>query len=166
MIGVTCFNHVTTGIHPPLAAGAVEQQADRLAPPGCSNPRQVVHDASRYFALHFSGPIQMPDLAGLLGTSLRCLNFSFDHIRGVTPFQALQDHRLNQLFALLSDQPHQGLGRAICACGLEETTGISELFEQEFGIDMPLFLHISRLAADDRAFRLQHPEAEALILPV
>ena len=42
---------------------------------------------------------------------------------------------------------------------------MSTLFEQEFGIDIPLFLHISHSAADDRQFRLEHPEAEALVLP-
>jgi hypothetical protein len=31
---------------------------------------------------------------------------------------------------------------------------------------LPLFLHISRLAVDDRAFRLEHSEAEALILSI
>ncbi|MFM7169403.1 MAG: hypothetical protein ACKOYH_00910 [Cyanobium sp.] len=108
----------------------------------------------------------MPDLAKSLGTSLCCLNFSFDRILGITPMQALQDHRLNQLFAVLTDQPRQGLDRAICSCGLGETTGVSDLFEREFGIDMPLFLRISRRAADDRAFRLEHPEAAALVLPI
>jgi len=166
VIGVTCFNHVSNGAHPPLSAGAVENQANGPAPLDCGNPRQVVSDASRYFGLHFPDPIRMPELAESLGTSLRCLNFSFDRIRGVTPFQALQEHRLNQLFAALSDQPRQGLARAIRACGLGETSGVPDLFEQEFGIDMPLFLHISRRAADDRPFRLEHPEAEALVLPL
>lgn len=166
MIGITFFNHVTTGVHPLLSTGDVEDQANCSAPLGCANPRQVVRDASHYFDLHFHAPIRMPDLAQSLGTSLRCLNFSFDHICGVTPFQALQEHRLNQLFAVLTDQPRQGLGRALRACGLGEASGVSTLFEQEFGIDMPLFLHISRRAADDRAFRLEHPEAEALVLPI
>lgn len=166
MNGVTCFSRVTTGVHPSLAMAAVEDRADRFAPPGCGNPRQVVNDASSYFSLHFPDPIQMPDLAELLGTSLGCLDFSFDQIRGVTPVQALQEHRLNQLFVALTDQPRQGLGRAIRACGLGGTPGVSALFEEEFGIDMPLFLHISRRAADDRLFRLAHPEAEALVLPL
>ena len=145
---------------------AIENSDDPYAPLACNNPRQVVSDASHYFGLHFSDPIQMPVLADSLGTSLGCLEFSFDQIRGVTPVQALQDHRLNQLFLALTDHPHQGLGRAIRACGLGETPGVKALFEQEFGIDIPLFLHISRRAADDRQFRLEHPEAEALVLPL
>jgi len=159
VIDVTCSNHVTTEARPSLSTGDAEDQANRSAPLGCGNPRQVVSDASHYFGLHFPDSIQMSDLAESLGISLCCLNLSFDHIRGVTPFQALQEHRLNQLFAVLTDQPRQGLGRAIRACGLGEATGVSALFEQEFGIDMPLFLPISRRAADDRAFRLEHPEA-------
>jgi AraC-like DNA-binding protein len=166
VIGVTCINHVTATVYPSLSTGDVKEQANHAAPLGCDNPRQVVRDASHYFGLHFPDPILMPDLAEALGTSLPCLNFSFDHIRGITPFQALQEHRLNQLFAVLTEQPRQGLGRAIRACGLGGATGVSTLFEQEFGIGMPLFLHISRRAADDRAFRLQHPEADALVLPI
>lgn len=126
---------------------------------------QLVSAALRYFGLHFSDPIQIPDLADLLGTSVACLDFSFDRIRGVTPARALQEHRLNKLFVVLTDQPRQGLGRAIRACGLGQTTGVLALFEEEFGIDMPLFLLTCRRAADDRLFRLQHPEADALVLP-
>ncbi|MFM7312935.1 MAG: hypothetical protein ACKO0M_07185 [Cyanobium sp.] len=121
-------------------------------------------DASTYFGLHFPDPIQMRDLAELLGTSLRCLDFSFERILGITPVRALQDVRLNQLFTALSDRPTQGIGSAIRACGLASTPGVPELFEEEFGIDMPLFLQMSRRAADDRLFRLVHPEADALVL--
>lgn len=166
VIGIACFNQVTTEVQSSLSTADVEDQAKCSAPLGCAHPRQVVSDASDYFGLHFHTPIQMQDLVQSIGTSLRCLNFSFDCIRGVTPLQALQEHRLNQLFAMLTDQPRQGLGWAIRACGLGETTGVPDLFEQEFGIDMPLFLHISCRAADDRAFRLEHPEAKALVLPI
>jgi methylphosphotriester-DNA--protein-cysteine methyltransferase len=135
-------------------------------PPGCGNPMQVVSEALHYFGLHFRDPIQMRELANTLGTSLPCLDFSFDRIRGITPDQALQEHRLNRLFLALTDQPRQGLARAIRRCGLVGTSRVPDLFEQEFGIDMPLFLHTCRRAADDRQFRLDHPEAAALVLPV
>ncbi len=127
---------------------------------------QVVADALHFFDQHFSEPIQIPSMAESLGISLDCLNFSFEHIRRVTPLQALREHRLNKLFVALTDQPRQDLGRAIRACGLAETTGVLALFEQEFGIDMPLFLHTCRRAADDRLFRLEHPDADALVLPI
>ena len=126
---------------------------------------RVVADSLHYFGLHFSDPIQIPSMAESLGISLDCLNFSFEQIRRVKPLQALQEHRLNKLFVALTDQPRQDLGRAIRACGLAETTGVLALFEQEFGIDMPLFLLTCRRAADDRLFRLEHPEADALVLP-
>jgi len=125
---------------------------------------QVVADALHYFGQHFRDPIQIPFMAESLGISLHCLNFSFDRIKSVTPLQALQDHRLNKLFVALTDQPRQGLGRAIRACGLAETPGVLALFEQEFGIAMPLFLLTCRRAADDRLLRLEHPEADALVL--
>jgi methylphosphotriester-DNA--protein-cysteine methyltransferase len=140
-------------------------QVDQSVPSDCENPMQVVADALHYFGQHFRDPIQIPSMAESLGISLDCLNFSFEHIRGVTPLHALQEHRLNKLFVALTDQPRQDLGRSIRACGLAETTGVLALFEQEFGIDMPLFLLTCRRAADDRLFRLEHPEAEELVLP-
>lgn len=126
---------------------------------------QIVNEARRYFGLHFREPIPMTGLARTLGTSEDCLADSFDRVLGMTPAQALQEHRLNRLFTALSDQPRQGLGLAIQSCGLGQTAGVVALFEQTFGIDMPLFLLTCRRAADDRQFRRQHPEDEALVLP-
>ncbi len=130
----------------------------------CASPLQLVSGALAYFGLHFRDPIQLGDLAKALDTSLDCLDVSFDRIRGMTTAQALQDHRLNQLFLSLTDQPRQGLGSAIRACGLGQTAGVPTLFEQTFGIPMPLFLLTCRRAADDRLFRRQHPEVEALVI--
>lgn len=135
-------------------------------PMGCADPMQVVGDALLYFSLHFQDPILMPDLALSLDTSLRCLDFSFARIRGMLPLQALQEYRLNRLFSVLTEQPGQELASAIQACGLGETSGVVALFEQEFGMEMPLFLYTCRRAADDRQFRQEHPEPEALVLPV
>jgi len=131
----------------------------------CASPVQIVTAALGYFGLHFHEPILITELASSLGISEACLTLSFDCIRGMTPAQALQEHRLNKLFMALSDQPRQGLGLAIRACGLGHTAEVVALFEQTFGIDMSLFLLICRRAAEDRQFRLQHPEADALVLP-
>lgn len=174
MIAVTCFHNVTSGVitgvtngfQPVLMEAGRGLQRERPVPIGCGNPIQVVSDALQYFGLHFRDPIQMPDIADSLGTSLRCLEFSFERIRGVTPLLALQEHRLNRLFLALTDQPRQGLSRAIRSCGLGQTTGVLALFEQEFGIEMPLFLLTCRRAADDRLFRQEHPDAAALVLPL
>ena len=99
-----------------------------------------------------------------LGVSDDCLDFSFDQIRGMTPAEALQEHRLNKLFSSLTEQPRQGLNQAIQACGLARTADVVPLFEQTFGIEMPLFLLTCRRAADDRQFRRTHPEPQALVL--
>lgn len=129
------------------------------------SPMQVVAHALGYFTLHFPEPIRIAELGALLGVSEDCVTFSFDQVRGMTPAQALLDFRLNQLFQTLSQEPRQGLSRAVRACGLGATTGVLSLFEQAFGIDMPLFLLTCRRAADDRLFRQVHPEAAALVLP-
>jgi len=136
-----------------------------LPPFGCGSPIQIVAAALQYFGLHFPDPIAIPQLALELHTSMDCLDFSFERIRGMTPAQALQDHRLNRLFTSLTEQPRQGLAEAIRACGLGQTVGVQDLFEHTFGIAMPLFLLTCRRAADDRLFRRDHPEAAALVLP-
>jgi AraC-like DNA-binding protein len=141
------------------------QLSSQAAQGACWSPTQVVAVARHYFGLHFQEPIEITAVPQALGISEECLNFSFDQVRGMTPAQALLEQRLNKLFAALTDQPHQGLRRAIQSCGLGCTAGVVALFEQTFGIDMPLFLLTCRRAADDRLFRREHPEPEALVLP-
>lgn len=168
-------NHKQTGAGQPrrrTLTGTQPASVLRLKPeatdtsPQASSPLQIVSDALQYFGSHFREPIPITELARSLGTSEAYLAFSFDRIRGMTPAEALQEHRLNRLFTALSDQPRQGLKLAIRACGLGQTVGVVALFEQTFGIDMPLFLLTCRRAADDRQFRRQHPEPEALVLPL
>ena len=127
---------------------------------------QVVAQARQYFGLHFHEPIAIAEVPKALGITVDCLELCFDLVRGMTPAQALLEHRLNRLFAALTDHPRQGLKRAIQACGLSSTTGVVEVFEQTFGIEMPVFLLTCRRAADDREFRREHPEQTALVLPL
>ena len=131
----------------------------------CGSPIRIVAEALQFFSQHFTDPIAIRDVVLALGISEDCLEFCFDQIRGMTPAEALQEHRLNKLFAALTNQPRQGLSRAIRACGLGQTDGVVPLFEQTFGIDMPLFLLTCRRAADDRLFRRMHPDPRALVLP-
>ena len=135
------------------------------APAACDSPFQIVAAALQYFKHHFPDPISNAELAQALAITEECLESSFARIRGTTVSQALQDLRLNKLFTSLTDQPRQALRRAVWACGLGETAGVLPLFEQTFGIAMPLFLRTCRRAADDRLFRRDHPEAAALVLP-
>jgi methylphosphotriester-DNA--protein-cysteine methyltransferase len=131
---------------------------------GCDNPMQVVARALQYFSLHGSDPLPLPDLAEALEISEDCLEYSFDHVRGMTTAEALQVHRLNRLFTVLSSEPRQTLEQAIRRCGLAQTRGVVPMFEQTFGIEMALFLLTCRRAAEDRLFRREHQEAHALVL--
>ncbi|MFM7238419.1 MAG: hypothetical protein ACKOZN_02290 [Cyanobium sp.] len=131
---------------------------------GCDNPMQVVSRALRYFSAHGSDPLPIPDLAEALDISEDCLEYSFDRIRGMTTAQALQLHRLNRLFAVLSAEPRQTLDQAIRRCGLGQTRGVVPLFEQTFGIEMALFLLTCRRAAEDRLFRREHRDSQSLVL--
>ncbi|WP_156796682.1 hypothetical protein [Cyanobium sp. PCC 7001] len=141
----------------------------RLVPSDCpsANParsRLVVGQALRYFAEHFHQPIAMPAVADRLGITVECLDFCFDQSRGMTPYEALQHHRLNRLFAVITSEPHQSLPQAIRACGLQRSAETVSQFEETFGITMPLFLLTCRRAAEDRAFRRHHPQRHALVI--
>ena len=131
---------------------------------GCDNPMQVVVRALRYFSLHGSDSLPIPDLAEALHVSEDCLEYSFEQVRGMTTAQALLVHRLNRLFTVLSSEPRQTLDQAIRRCGLAQTRGVVPLFEQTFGIEMALFLLTCRRAADDRLFRRENQDADALVL--
>lgn len=74
---------------------------------------QTVAKARQYFGLHLQESIEMTAVPQALGISQDCLNVSFEQVRGMTPAQALLEQRLNGLFAALTDQPRQGLRRAI-----------------------------------------------------
>ena len=141
------------------------RRAASVIPVACDSPIQIISKVRQYFGIHFRESIDVNQLPALLGVSKDCLDLSFEQVRGISLSQALQEHRLNKLFAALTDQPRQGLGHAIEACGLSKTKGVVALFEQAFGIEMPLFMLTCRRAADDRLFRKDHPDAEALVLP-
>ncbi len=141
----------------------------RVIPANCfvaspARSRLVVGQALSYFASHFQDPIQMQSVATALGISEGCLDFCFDQSRGMTPFEALQHHRLNQLFQSITDHPRQPLRLAISRCGLGQTVNPLALFEETFGIAMPLFVLTCRRAAEDREFRRLHPGRGELVL--
>ncbi|MFQ6540240.1 MULTISPECIES: hypothetical protein [Aphanothece] len=127
--------------------------------------RLLVGAALKYFARHFRRPIEMVLVAEELGVSEACLEFCFDQSRGMTPFEALQHHRLNRLFQAITAQPQQALGAAIRDCGLRTTAETLAQFEETFGIAMPLFRQTCRRAADDRQFRRHHPRRDSLVIP-
>ena len=141
------------------------RRAASVIPVACDSPIQIISKVRQYFGIHFRESIDVNQLPALLGVSKDCLDLSFEQVHGISLSQALQEHRLNKLFAALTDQPRQGLGHAIEACGLSKTKGVVALFEQAFGIEMSLFMLTCRRAADDRLFREDHPDAEALVLP-
>ena len=126
-------------------------------------PIQIVAVGLRYIAEHFAEPGALGAMVPSLGIPEDCLDFSFELIRGMTPAEALFEHRLNRLFAALSAQPRQGLRSAIVACGLSASRNVVGRFEQVFGIEMSLFLLTCRRAAEDRQFRGRHSEQPALI---
>ena len=150
------------------ARGSADDRSAGVDPSGrlgecCGTPIQIVAVGLRYFAQHFAEPGALGEMVPSLGIPKDWLEFSFEQIRGMTPAEALFEHRLNRLFAALSAQPRQGLRRAIVACGLSASRNVVGQFEQAFGIEMSLFLLTCRRAAEDRQFGRRHPEQPALI---
>ena len=141
----------------------------RVIPRGCGaahpqRSREVVGNALRYFSEHFREAIAMQEVAEAIGISEECLDFCFDQSRGMTPFQALQHHRLNRLFQRISEQPGQQLGQAIRQCGLPSTGHTVTAFEEAFGIGMTPFRRTCRRALADRQFRQHQYQREQLVL--
>ena len=142
----------------------------RVVPEGCdliAGHTGVVALALRYFARHFQESILMADVARSIGTSEECLDFCFDQTRGMTPFEALQQHRLNRLFQAIAAQPRLSLPSSMRRCGLPCSAGTVAAFEHAFGIGMPLFRRTCQQAADDRqqhfiSSRPSRPSASAL----
>lgn len=140
----------------------------REVPRNCMDEGQgglmVVGRALSYFSSHFREPITISDVSSHLGISEDCLDFCFDQARGMTPAEALLQHRLHRLFETITEQPQQGLRNAIRNCGLGGGAQTIRLFERTFGIDMPLFLLTCRRAAEDRAFRRRNPGSHQLVV--
>jgi methylphosphotriester-DNA--protein-cysteine methyltransferase len=141
----------------------------RVIPKGCPSAHphhslEVVSEALRYFSAHFHEEIAMEQVAGAIGISEECLDFCFDQSRGMTPWQALQHHRLNRLFQTVSEQPGLHLRQLIRRCGLAGTPGAVDSFEETFGIDLTLFRRTCRRAAADRQFRRHDARREELVL--
>jgi transcriptional regulator GlxA family with amidase domain len=131
---------------------------------GREERRALVREAINYFSLHYGEPIQIARLASHLGVSEGCLALCFDHCHGRTPWQALQQLRLNRLYDAIVQQPGDPLERLVGHCGLLPVTEANRAFQQAFGIDLGSFRRTSHRAAEDRRFRRSHPDPADLVL--
>ena len=127
-------------------------------------PNLLVREAVHYFSHHYGEPIQMARLASRLGVSESCLALCFDRCHGRTPWQALQQIRLNRLYDAIARQPGDPLERLVSLCGLLPVTEANRAFQQAFGIDLGSFRRTSHRAAEDRRFRRSHPNAADLVV--
>ncbi len=135
------------------------------AEPSRRRSQEIVAGATRYFEAHYGEPIAPTDVARHLGISESCLASSFDECRRRTPFQALESFRLAQLFQRVREHPTDSLATQVRQCGLPALARTDRLFEANFGIGLAPFRHTSRRAAEDRAFRVEHPGPEDLVVP-
>lgn len=131
---------------------------------GRDERRALVRAAIAYFTHHYGEPIQIAGLASELGVSEGCLALCFDHCHGRTPWQALQQLRLNRLYEAIARQPGDPLEGLVSHCGLLPITEANRAFQQAFGIDLGSFRRTSHRAAEDRRFRRSHPDPADLVL--
>lgn len=146
--------------HPPRS-GEPPPESPAL---GREERRTLVNQATAYFARHYGEPIQMAHLASELGVSEGCLALCFDHCHGRTPWQALQQLRLNRLYEAIARQPGDPLEHLVGHCGLLPVTEANRAFQQAFGIDLGSFRRTSHRAEEDRRFRRNHPDAADLVV--
>jgi transcriptional regulator GlxA family with amidase domain len=138
-----------------------------LPPPGPlgrEQRRSLVNEAIHYFANHYGEPIHIAGVASQLGVSEGCLALCFDHCRGHTPWQTLQQMRLNRLYEAIAHRPADPLEQLVRRCGLLPVTEANRAFQQAFGIDLGSFRRTSHRAAEDRRFRRSHPDSGDLVL--
>ena len=133
-------------------------------PMGREQRRALVSEAIHYFADHYGEPIQIAGVASQLGVSEGCLALCFDHCQGRTPWQTLQQLRLNRLYEAIAHRPAEPLEQLVHRCGLLPVTEANRAFQQAFGIDLGSFRRTSHRAAEDRRFRRSHPNGADLVL--
>jgi AraC-like DNA-binding protein len=110
----------------------------------------VVNQAVRYFGDHFSEAISLDAMAASLGVNEEWLDLCFDHCRGKTPYQALQQVRLSRLFDGIAREPQCTLQQQVSRCGLSSVMSANHSFEDLFGIGLAPFRRVCRRAVADR----------------
>lgn len=127
-----------------------ESSKSRRVPESLADQWAVVDRVIGYFSEHFQEAIEFETLARLMGLNGEWLDLCFDHCRGKTPFQALQQVRLDQLFEGIASQPQQTLQQQVERCGLVSVMSANHSFEDLFGIGLAPFRRVCRRAAADR----------------
>ena len=125
-------------------------------PVALSDQMAVVNQAVRYFAVHFSESISLDAMAAALGVNEEWLDLCFDHCRGKTPYQALQQVRLSRLFEGIAREPQCTLQQQVNRCGLSSVISANHSFEDLFGIGLAPFRRVCRRAVADRQ-SARHP---------
>jgi AraC-like DNA-binding protein len=142
----------------------------RLLDGGCAGlapeaRQRLVSGATSYFGTHYAEPIRIAAVASRLGVSEGCLALCFDHCRGRTPWESLQQLRLSRLYEAIASRPADPLELLVRHCGLQPVTEANRAFQKAFGIDLGSFRRTSHRAAADRRFRRTHPDAADLVMP-
>ena len=114
---------------------------------------QVVNRAAHYFSHHFWEEMELEVVADSIGISTEWLDLCFDHCRGMTPFQMLQQIRLSRLFEGIATQPQMTLQQQVHRCGLTSVMTANQLFDELFGIGLAPFRRLCRRAEADRLIR-------------
>ena len=115
-----------------------------------SDQTAVVNEAVRYFGDHFGESIALDAMAATLGVDEEWLDLCFDHCRGKTPYQALQQVRLSRLFDRIAREPQCTLQQQVSRCGLSSVMSANHSFEDLFGIGLVPFRRVCRRAVADR----------------
>ena len=98
----------------------------------------LIRRAQQFINKNACKGIGVDDVARHLGVSRRLLYLRFREIKGVTPFEAIRDRRLEAVRHRLLTT-HETVAAIAADCGFESATHLMHLFKRRFGVTMQTF---------------------------
>lgn len=105
----------------------------RLAKVGRPAEPRYVRLAAEHLEAHAAEPVQMTNLAKIVGVSVRALQLGFRRHRGQNPTDFLRDRRLDLAHALLQRDDLASVGDIARRCGFENAGRFSARYRARFG---------------------------------
>lgn len=119
-----------------IIGGLIEQtRAEGLAGPTASpNDERLVRRAEEVMLAALGEPLSIRDLATMLGTSLRRLQYAFQRVRSTTARARLSEFRLDRARLLLTDpNGHASVTEIALDCGISHFGRFAAAYAARFG---------------------------------
>ena len=117
--------------------------ADRESTAPVSQAGFLIRRAQQFIDKNACKGIGVDDVARHLGVSRRLLYLRFREIKGIAPFEAIRDRRLEAVRHRLLTT-HETIAAIAADCGFESETHLMHLFKRRFGLTMRAFRRRTR----------------------